>query len=426
MHNARRIRKRLSVGGVSYLSYVVTGSRMYRFIQIIFSAPWAVLCVLVLRNLPARFKIQITEIRGDRIGHFIGEGAEYVAFTRMNRANGSHLFWIRNSCNDQWNRMLRRELTILNVLKYVDMWDKYCPGKRITSAPSAAVDPRDPNGRFLNSGARISFLENEDAYAHDWLSSRGWNPGDPFICLLVRDAKFTGTRVDYGPPSDSVSKKWANHDYRNSDIETYIPAIQWLLDQGVWVLRMGRVMKRELVFTHARLIDYSFDPAACDLLDIWLFANCSACISTASGPDVLALVYEKPLLRLNALPLALMAISSASTYIPKQLIWNSSQKELSLRENLRFPSQNSAEYASAGISVVDMDANSILSAVIEFWQSAQGNGFGSESEQEIQTRFWQVMESWPDYSRHHPYRNPKFRLGPTWIRQRDESYFELP
>ena len=36
-----------------------------------------------------------------------------------------------------------------------------------------------------------------------------------------------------------------------------------------------------------------------DFMDIWLFAHCTACISTGTGLDLLSVVYNRPILLLN-------------------------------------------------------------------------------------------------------------------------------
>ena len=46
--------------------------------------------------------------------------------------------------------------------------------------------------------------------------------------------------------------------------------MEWLADQGVWVLRMGKIMERPIPTEHPRIVDYAFEPNKSDFLDIWL------------------------------------------------------------------------------------------------------------------------------------------------------------
>lgn len=78
----------------------------------------------------------------------------------------------------------------------------------------------------------------------------------------------------------------------------------WLLNKGYFVIRMGSKMLSPMLFTDKNLVDYPFCNEKSDFLDVWLFANCTYAISTATGPDLVAAVYNKPILFINALPIA--------------------------------------------------------------------------------------------------------------------------
>jgi putative glycosyltransferase (TIGR04372 family) len=215
---------------------------------------------------------------------------------------------------------------------------------------------------------------------------------------------------------------WSHHDYRNSDIDTYLPAIHWLTEQGVWVIRMGKLMAKPLPTGIGHVIDYAFDPGKSDLLDIWLFANCSGCVSTGSGPDMIPLVYDVPLLYVNALPLCHLLSFARAIWVPKPLRWRNSGQPLSITEHLTHSFLHSVEYDDAGIDILDMTASEITSAVQEFWHRITETWLDVHDDLDRQARFWDVLMRWPLYPNFHSVRHPESRVGSAWLRTLDATY----
>jgi len=209
---------------------------------------------------------------------------------------------------------------------------------------------------------------------------------------------------------------WSYHNYRDSDIDTYLPAIQWLAEQGVWVIRMGRLVARPLPSGMRHVIDYAFDHGKSDLLDIWLFANCTGCVSTACGPDVVSVVYEKPLLFVNALPLGLSLSWGKSIWVPKPLRWAKSGRALSVSEHLSNSWLTVNEYERAGIAIVDLSSAEITAAVKEFWMRICGCWAENEEDRLRQLHYLNTFVKWPEFSTYHGWLNSDARVGTAWLR----------
>ena len=62
--------------------------------------------------------------------------------------------------------------------------------------------------------------------------------------------------------------------------------MNWLTEQGLWVARMGKVMKSPLIIKNNKVIDFPFEKNTSDLRDLWLFASCNGCIRTGAGLDL--------------------------------------------------------------------------------------------------------------------------------------------
>jgi putative glycosyltransferase (TIGR04372 family) len=112
-----------------------------------------------------------------------------------------------------------------------------------------------------------SITEHELAELRAVLSSGLINPDDPYCILAIRDGNY------YGDESSM----------RNSKVDSWVPAIESLLERGVAVVRMGRKAASPLPITHPNLCDYSFSQAINPRLDLLLFANASFAIGDSTG-----------------------------------------------------------------------------------------------------------------------------------------------
>lgn len=382
---------------------------------------WAVPCVLLIRALRPIVLIRLGTLFSSRIGHFASDGAEQVARLQQQPPNTVDWFWLGPTSNSQWERMIRRSLPVHSWVKYLDWWNKALPGGSAHERPSSYTGSRDVEGLYNRHDVKIPFLPVETDEALAWLRSKGWSDGEPFVCLLVRDAAYLANDPLQGDGTPAAYERWGYHDYRDSDIDTYIPAIQWLAEQGVWVIRMGKLMAKPLPTGMDHVIDYAFDSNKSDLLDIWLFANCSGSISTSTGPDAVPLVYDRPLLCVNALPLGVFVSWSRSVWVPKTLQWASTGQTLSINEYLENHWMGTAEFKKAGISIVDLSSEDILMAVQEFWLRSSGTFQDTAEEQARQDEFWNICMAWPEHSKYHGWRHQESRVGAAWLQSLDET-----
>lgn len=372
-------------------------------------APLAVPVVCIVRLWPGCRSFQVGTFWNLFMGHFVVDSWIQSARLKGIDQGKRRVFWLGRAPNRQWELMVRRTLEFNRFAAPIDYWNRKIPGGTRHTFSATVTHSRDVAGLVWTSGCQFPFSPEEDARGKSWLASLGMAEGEPFVTLLVRDGTFTeSTAID----------DLSFHDYRNSDISSYIPAIEWLADQGVWVFRMGKIMRSPIKSSHPRLVDYAFRSDRCDFLDVWLMANAHACISTGSGLDSVAHVYRRPMLMLNAMPLGQWASFTHCTWIPKDLIEVSSGRYLSIHEHLDHMYTHSHQYANAGLLVKDLSSRDILEEVQDWWEILNGIRRISSRDEESRNQFVARVRATPGVSEQHGWIHPEARVGRIWMSRR--------
>lgn len=378
---------------------------------------WSIPVVLVIRCLRPWRIIRLGSIRSERIGHFVADAGQQWAMQQQQSQPYLDLYWIQEpTCNEFWAKMVKRNFKVYSWVRPLDVWNRILPGGAVHDRPTSTTASRDIYGWLEKNQAKLQFMPEEDKQAKAWLRRQGWQDGEPFVCLLVRDSAYLNR--------DTLLKgnDWNYHNYRDSDIAAYVLAAEWLAEQGVWVLRMGKIMANPIPSNHPRVIDYAFHPEKSDFLDIWLFAHCSLCITTGSGPDMVSDIYRRPLLPINFLPLKNLWSWSDALHVSKHLVWRRNKQHLTWQEHLDHSYHYTEQYEQAGIEVIDLSPDEILLAVQEAWLTLQGNWVESDGNAVRQARFWQILCSDPQSDSLHGWIHPRSRVGDAWLKQMGREF----
>ncbi len=364
-------------------------------------------------------------IESSRIGHFVADTSIFLAgkSLRQKRPRIADIFWMpAPSANEQWARMTRRRLFVKGWVRYLVALNRRLPGGTIhhLSSPSMSGSRLEYTALRLST-ERFTFTPDEEHRAKEWLRRRSWKEGEPFVCLQVRDSAYLTCHPLH---ASSEPGRWAYHDYRDSDINTYTEAVEALIRRGYWVIRMGLLVNQPLSVQHPHVIDYPFVDDKDDLLDIWLSINCRFFISSGSGIDILPWVYGVPVVYVNALPLLLAATQINHVWVPKHLRWKNSGKPLSLREHGIHGYGEAADYAAAGIEIQDLSPAEITAAVLELEERVAGSWKDSPEGVARQRRYWDVFSSMAGFAGFHDYVHPDARVGAHWLRSMGDSFLE--
>ncbi len=211
-----------------------------------------------------------------------------------------------------------------------------------------------------------------------------------FVCLNVRDSAFM---------SATRAKDMSYHDYRDSNIATYVEAAEALAEMGYTVFRMGAIVKEPLVSRNPKVIDYASNGMRTEFLDVYLGANCTFCVSTGSGWDSVPTIFRRPLLFVNHLPIfGGSSITLPITIYPKSLGSPGSPTSLSLTEliqkDLATP-HNSAAYANARVEIRDLSSEELVEAVTEMAQRVEGTFVETPEQIEMQAKLKHLLSTHP-------------------------------
>jgi putative glycosyltransferase (TIGR04372 family) len=352
-------------------------------------ALFAVTCFVILRPV---ILIQVHKVKDWRIGHF----ATNTEITRLktvehNKNNRKKLITIYYFGSKVSSNIALREMWSRNLPSVRGHWGwllNAITSKLANMNSSTDSTSIDLSGFLLSENKPILALKRSHQSGIDLI--RNLCNADSFVCLNVRDCAFMST---------TRTRDMSYHNYRDSNISTYVKAAEALAEMGYTVFRMGALVKEPLVSKHPKVIDYATNGMRTEFLDIFLGAHCTFCISTGSGWDNVPTIFRRPIMLVNHLPIiSPEGITHNYVIYPKSLIDQRSPSALSLKEltgrNLATP-LNTAAYADAGVEIQDLSSEELVEAVTEMAQRVEGTFVETPEQKEMQAKLKNILSTHP-------------------------------
>ena len=361
--------------------------------------------LLVIYVIRPFIEIKFGYLSTGRIGHF-AQDLGYAIIEKNKNKNKITLYYLQDiTSNEELKVIAKRELNVNQYYKYfVHAYIALGLQSQIVSTHRhriGACGSRDVTGIMSSSTYDISLLDKENKISESYMKKYGWTEGENFVCVNVRDKAFF-----------NESEASSRHMYRNSNIDDFEIAINYLLNLGYWVIRMGKKVERPSKVKHKKFVDYGTYENRTDLLDIWFYKNCYFFISTGTGIDSVAKMFKKPVLIVNLVPLMDIASWVDGITVPKRLFWNNG-KELTLTEHL--DNRNVNQYKEKGINVVDLSPNEIKSVVQEMVDRLNDIPLSDKQIQD-QGKFWNILEHHESYGKFHGVRDPDASFGTSFLK----------
>ena len=270
-------------------------------------------------------------------------------------------------------------------------------------------------------GPQLSFTSAEQAVGKKTLMKLGIPDGQEYVCIHARDMGYTDSPDYQRDPNDQFSY----YDFRDCDIDTYIPAAEWLVEQGLWVVRVGHQSKDPINSTNPRIIDYAFqdrkrieDP---EFADVYLQANCKFFLGCTAGIYYLSHIFDIPMAFVNMAPLAESGRSSHDLFILKKY-WNVADKRfMSFHEMVlrgadwnRLWHDQQKLIADEGIVLVDNTTDEILLLTQEMLSRLENSWVDLPNDSALQGLFRDIF---PD---NHPMKEFPGYVGSEFLRQNED------
>lgn len=235
------------------------------------------------------------------------------------------------------------------------------------------VQQQDPAFVFIDSGDRISRYED--------LYPLVFGPSRHFFASLTTEELEKGQRIRarLGIPSDAqlvtlhvreggYLPNLAYHSYRDSDIKNYYHAIQYLVDKGYWVIRLGDKSMQRLENLPERVIDAPFHPDYEPFFEPYFIACSRFYLGVLSGPHSLADLFRVPRLVTNAPVIPTGPANSHDLFVYKKYFSMQLGRVLTYEELVTSPVLDFAhthQFKQADIQLLENTPAEILGATWE-------------------------------------------------------------
>ena len=198
-----------------------------------------------------------------------------------------------------------------------------------------------------------------------------------FVCLHVRESGWNNEGCHAA-------------DYRNADIDTYLPAIRSVTDAGGWVIRMGDRSMKPLP-PMPQVVDYAFSDAKSDWMDVFLCAQCRFCIATSSGLFTLSSAFGVPIVATNFMPAyAVYCLSGRYLFLPR-LCWSKDKNRILNFKELLCPPVGIGtiqhSYDQLNVKVIENTSEELKDLVEEMLARLNGTLEYTEEDEYLQEQF---------------------------------------
>jgi putative glycosyltransferase (TIGR04372 family) len=230
----------------------------------------------------------------------------------------------------------------------------------------------------------------------------GLTEGDWWVTLYAREAGFH---------QDAENA-------RNSDIMSYLPAAEAVVERGGWVFRIGDPTMTPLP-PMDRVIDYVHTDGFSDWMDLYLAARCRFMLGTSAGPCDLPVLYGRPMVCANYVPLVTLPYTINTLVIPKLAWLVREQRFMSTSEVLALPPGvgfYDDMFVKDAVTFVDNSLAEIKAVTVEMLGLTDGSDRYSDEDDSRQRRFKELWspeippELWRgrnrlgrEFAREHPF-----------------------
>lgn len=352
---------------------------------------------LIMRFLSKIILIRFGKIPSRRFGHFILDVDQYLCMLQKPKFPTYDFFYLEKPVsNNELVKLFGKFLKIipsililpfeiLNNFKFIG-----------NSKHNIILNEKEgwvTRNRYNDLNKYNYFSKKDFERGNFFLKNLGINKEDKFICLLCRDNEYI--KHLYSKTYDLEYTKIGDQStYRNCSIDNFRLICEYLTSKGYYIFRMGDKVSKPFFIKSKKFFDYSTLGMRNEFLDIFLSANCELFLTTGSGLDSTAEVFNRPRVIVSN-----PRIGYITTNYEKQLTifkhFISNNKKITLSEifNLGLAeATRNYQFISKNINLVENNPEEIRDAVIEMLELIQNNFMISDERKNIEQKFWKIFK----------------------------------
>ena len=332
----------------------------YLFVLFLLS-PFLIFILLIRPVVLIRFG----DLDCTRIGN-VFNAEQYLLFCKFKKKVKSFDIWVTGDfiSNEQYLIILKRKFLVIQHLfifykvleilsKYINIYSKHIINIHV------AHDFHDQN--LLNKyPIQLNLTKQEINKGELILKQMGIPKNAKIVCITSRDSLYlrrTHPSVDF-----------SYHNYRDSNVNNYIPAIKALIKKNFYVVKMGKIAAKRVNIKSNKFIDYSFHPLRSDLMDFFLAYKCYFWIGNNTGLDQVARVFRKPLVLTNMAPFIALKMHAKKNYYFLKTHVNSKNQKLSISKIFDYglaSSLYSENFKKKKIQLIELNPKEYKDVILE-------------------------------------------------------------
>ena len=284
--------------------------------------------------------------------------------------------------------MVRRKMFIHPLIQPLYNANLLVPGynDHLIKGPSYYSE-RDVDHSFIKVPPQLNFLKNELTVVEKQLLKFGMDLEEKFVCLYMRDKGY------------QVNSATMGHCF---DVNEFYFIIDKLVEEGYFVIRMGKQVESLLDYQHPKVIDYG-GKFHSDLMDIWLTYHCDFMISSGGGLCAAPVAFRKPLLYFNCDVLSFFSTAVGSLVTFRKLMRNGETVRMTeiINMSLKKLNQILIDPESQGVTIENQSNQEILKVIDEMIARINGTWVNEPESEILQDQFWCKLNEWEEFSNWH-------------------------
>ena len=390
----------LKKGGIAVLIEKIIKLRKITLFYLLslFFLPISFLLLLISKLILIRF----AEIPTNRIGHFAMEVDLYISNKKLQNKKTIDIFCLQIDDNFVSNHKLLEEfkkyILVLPRILILPLILNAKHYKFFSSQTFLLTKNKDRDTEHINDKTPVNLtLSNEDIkIGEEFLSKIGNGEKNiKFVIMIVRDSSYLNNYFNH--VNKMNAKDWSYHNFRDGNVDDYLPACEELTKLGYYVIRMGQVVSKKLDTKNPMIIDYASNGMRTELLDIFLASKCEFCISSSTGYDALPMIFRKPVIICNYAPVAQVFTHSKKNLITFRHHYS---KKLNRRLNLKeiFDEQlanigKADGFTNEDLILQDNTPLELKEAILEMESFVRNKEFENENSNILNNEFWKIYSS---------------------------------